>query len=109
RFVAALAALLAVAVPPGLFGVGHLPERLPLVLLAVLAAGTGPGPAGGRPVSRALSALLPLHLLVVTIAWTGAGESYRAFLKASEDLPGRLLAAPAFAAEARDRDRQRAC
>ena len=109
RFVAALAALLALAVPPGLFGVGHLPERLPLVLLAVLAAGTEPAPAGGGRIPRALSVLLPLHLLMVTIAWTGAGESYRAFLKASEDLPGRLLAAPAFAAEARDRDRQRAC
>ena len=109
RFVAVLAALLAVAVPPGLFGVGHLPERLPLVLLAVLAGGLVPSPGGGVAIARALSVLLPLHLLMVTVVWTGAGESYRGFLRATEHLPGRLLAAPAFAAESQGRDAQRAC
>ncbi|MBC7143474.1 MAG: hypothetical protein H5U18_15165, partial [Rhodobacteraceae bacterium] len=39
RFAVPVLVLLAVVTPPNLFGVGHLSERLPLWLLAVLAAG----------------------------------------------------------------------
>lgn len=109
RLPAALVALLAVGVPPGLFGVGHLPERLPLVLLALFAAGLAPVRGRDRRLARAIAALLPLHLLMVTLAWAGAADGYRSFLAAAERLPPRMLAAPAYAADSQDRDSQRRC
>lgn len=108
RFAVALAVVLALAVPPSLFGVGHLPERLPLVLLALLAAGLAPA-AGGKRLAQGLVVLLPVHLLMVTLAWAGSGRDYRAFLAAADRLPPRLLAAPVFAGASGDRDAGRTC
>lgn len=108
--VAGLVALL-LLLPPGLFGVGRLPERMPLVLLAVLAAGIAPRSRAARPggVAAALVALLLLHLGMVALAWDRAGQNYRDFLAAAEALPGGGLAAPAFAADDQDRDSERYC
>lgn len=105
------AAALVVLVPPGLFGVGHLAERMPLLLLALLAAGLAPArqTAGAPVLVRAISVLLPLHLLMVTLVWARSGDAYRDFLAAAERLPARSLAAPAFAAESQSRDDQKAC
>ena len=111
RIAAAGLAVLVVLTPPTLFGVGHLAERMPLVLLAILAAGVAPvrRRRGARSLAQALVVLLPLHLLMVTLAWSGAGEGYRAFLAAAGRLPARALAAPAYAEDSRHRDGNRAC
>ncbi|WP_413874469.1 hypothetical protein [Albidovulum sp.] len=111
RLAAWAAAALVVLVPPGLFGVGHLAERMPLVLLALLAAGLAPArrAAGARALVQAVSVLLPLHLLMVTLVWARSGDSYRDFMAAAEGLPAGSLAAPAFGPESQSRDSQKAC
>ncbi len=111
RIAVAGGAALVVLTPPSLFGVGHLAERMPLVLLAILAAGLTPvrQAARGRAVALALVVLLPLHLLMVTLVWARAGESYRDFLAAAERLPAHRLGAPAFASGNRSRDSHLAC
>lgn len=111
RIAAAGLAALVVLAPPTLFGVGHLAERMPLVLIAILAAGVRPARrvAGAGAVKQALVVLLPVHLLLVTLAWSGTGEGYRAFMAAAEGLPARTLAAPAYVGDSRDRDGVRAC
>ncbi|WP_347310647.1 hypothetical protein [Defluviimonas sp. SAOS-178_SWC] len=111
RFAVPVLVLLVVVTPPNLFGVGHLSERLPLCLLAVLAAGLS-GKARdrrGQRVSRALIALLPLHLLMVTLGWARDRESYVQFLDVAETLPPGGLGAAAFAEGAQTRDTQRSC
>ncbi|MEI2807863.1 MAG: hypothetical protein V9G18_18600 [Albidovulum sp.] len=111
RLAALAAAALVVLVPPGLFGVGHLAERMPLVLLALLAAGLVPDRRAARAPAlvRAISVLLPLHLLMVTLVWARSGDGYRDFMAAAEALPAGSLAAPAFSPESQSRDRQKAC
>ncbi len=111
RFAVPVLVLLVVVTPPNLFGVGHLSERLPLCLLAVLAAGvsrTEQGRRGAR-ISRVLVALLPLHLLMVTLGWARDRESYVHFLDVAETLPPGGLGAAAFAADVQSRDLQRSC
>lgn len=115
RIAAAALAALVPLMPPSLFGVGHLAERMPLVLLALLAAGLAPArqparqAAGASALAQAISVLLPLHLLMVTLAWARSGDGYRDFMAAAETLPGASLAAPAFAPESQSRDSQKAC
>lgn len=109
RLVTALCLVLSVAVPPGLFGVGHLPERLPLLLLAVLAGALVPVGGGAGSLLPRFALLVPLHLGMISVAWAGAGQVYRGFLAATEHLPAGLLAAPAFEAGRLDRDANRRC
>ncbi len=103
--------LLVFVAPPNLFGVGHLAERLPLCLLAMLAAGLSQTPRDPRAaqVSRALIALLPLHLLMVTLGWAHERESYVRFLDVAETLPPGGLGAAAFDADVQSRDERRSC
>ncbi len=111
RIAAAGLAALVLLMPPSLFGVGHLAERMPLVLLAVLAAGLAPvrQAAGARVLVQAAVVLLPVHLLMVTFAWARSGGSYRDFLAAAERLPAHALAAPAFGEDGQDRDAVKGC
>lgn len=103
--------LLAIVTPPNLFGVGHLSERIPLCLLAVLAAGVSGTERDQHSarMSRALVALLPLHLLMVTLGWARDREIYVHFLDVAETLPAGGLGAAAFAADVQSRDAQRSC
>ena len=103
--------LLAIAIPPAMFGVGHLPERLPLVLLAVLAGGmasTG-GTPGKRTLTRLVLLLLPLHLFMVTLGWARERSSYTHFLDVAAALPAQGIAVSAFAPGAEARDQARGC
>ena len=111
RFAVPLLVLLAIVTPPNLFGVGHLSERLPLCLLAVLAAGVTRAERDqrGAGLSRVLIALLPLHLLMVTLGWARDRESYVHFLDVAESLPPGGLGAAAFAADVQSRDAQKSC
>ncbi|OYX41940.1 MAG: hypothetical protein B7Z02_13715 [Rhodobacterales bacterium 32-67-9] len=111
RFAVPLLVLLVLITPPNLFGVGHLSERLPLYLLAVLAAGVSPRQRDprGRRWAQALIVLLPLHLLMVTLGWARDRDSYVHFLDVAETLPPGGLGAAAFSADVQDRDAQRAC
>jgi hypothetical protein len=106
-----LMALLAVIVPPAMFGVGHLPERLPFSLFATLAAGVSVSPdrSSSRTVARALMLLLPVHLFMVTLGWAQERQGYMRFLALAETLPEGGLATAAYASGARSRDEMRGC
>lgn len=107
RLAAALAAALVVVMPPNLFGVGHLDDRMPLVLLALLAAGAVPGRAAWP--APVLGGLFALHLAMVTAGWAQLGTGYRAFLDAAQALPRGGLAQAHFGPGAQGRDASRAC
>jgi len=106
-----LLAVLAVIVPPAMFGVGHLPERLPVCFLAVIAAGVSVSQdrSGARMVPRAIMVLLPVHLLMVTLGWAQERQGYSRFLALAETLPEGGLATMAYAPGARERDEMRRC
>lgn len=106
-----LLAVLAVIVPPAMFGVGHLPERLPVCLLAVIAAGVSVSQdrSGGRMVARAIMVLLPVHLLMVTLGWAQERQGYSRFLALAETIPEGGLATIAYAPGAWERDEVRRC
>ncbi|MEI4473750.1 hypothetical protein [Frigidibacter sp. MR17.24] len=112
---AALCFVLIGLMPPNLFGVGHLDERMPLLFLAVLVAGLSPRPVAGRGAERGagtdrpLMALFPLHLLLVVWALAQAGTVYRDFLAQSGKIDTGAMAAAAFPGETRARDASRAC
>lgn len=97
---AALAAALICALPPNLFGVGYLDDRMPLVLLALLAAGSrlpAGGGAGGRRVVAGLAGLLALRLALVSLGWAADGQVYRGYLAALRETDtGRMGAAALF-------------
>ncbi|WP_432621799.1 hypothetical protein [Albidovulum sp.] len=106
-----LMALLAIIVPPAMFGVGHLPERLPIVLLAVIAAGLSVSrdKSGSRTVTRAIMLLLPVHLFMVTLGWAQERQGYARFLALAETLPEGGLATVAYGPGVRERDEMRSC
>lgn len=93
---AAVFAVLAVLTPPNLFGVGYVPDRIPLVLALVGAVGLST--ARGDPVlaDRLLIALAVLALLrvgTVTLGWSPYEERYRAFSRVAEAVPRGALVA----------------
>jgi hypothetical protein len=105
---AALLAFILIGItPPNLFGVGHLDERMPLLLLALLAAGCST--INGAILGRALAALFVLHMGMVSYGWFREGQSYRAFLKATDGIKSEGLATAAFYDPEDDRDESRSC
>lgn len=108
---APLLLFIGIVVPPAMFGVGHLPERLPLVLLAILGAGIALAPDGRRGIglSRALAVLLPLHLVIVTLGWAQERDGYARFLALAETQPAGGLGNVAYAPGAKARDEMRGC
>ncbi|MGB3146840.1 MAG: hypothetical protein WBA91_03660 [Paracoccaceae bacterium] len=108
RLVTAVFALMVVIMPPNLFGVGHLDERIPLILFALLASGLSAG-RGSAGLVRGLVVLFVGHLLIVALGWAYQGQSYRKFLAAAEQLPTEGLAQAVFSEETQGRDGGRAC
>jgi hypothetical protein len=106
-----LAALLVAMMPPNLFDVGHLDERMPLVLLAVLAAGTRlqDGTALARRLPAFFCGLFVLHLAMVTIGWAREGQSYRAYRESLATLDPGGLGEAVFLGKTSNRDLGRAC
>lgn len=106
-----LVMLIGVVVPPEILGVGHLPERLPLVLLALLGAGitVAPRDRSGAMIARGLAVLLPVHLVMVTLGWAQERDGYVRFLALAETVPAGGLGNVAYAPGARARDEMRSC
>lgn len=81
-----LAFVLIGLMPPSMFSVGYLNDRVPLLLLALLAAGLSFPPSQGRaqngqgPFSAALAALCVLHLSLTGVSWARDGQVYRSFI-----------------------------
>ncbi len=115
---AGLAALLIVVTPPNLFGVGYVDDRMPLLLLMVLAAGVSLRPAPDRTPDRTpdraaqrlmlgLSGLMVLRLALVTTGWHADGQVYRGYLQALETAETGAMGVAALFDETGDRDAPR--
>ena len=78
--------LLVLIIPPNLFGVGHLSERTPLLLLTLLAASLSlnPGAKGSyrHAAIMAIAGLLLVRNLVLTVGWYQDGKNYASYLDA---------------------------
>ncbi len=72
--------------PPNLFGVGHLRERIPLLLLALLAASLsfkpGINPKYQTAALAAVAILLLVRNLVLSVSWYQDGQVYSSYLEA---------------------------
>lgn len=97
-------AVLVLAMPPNLFGVGHLDERVPLVLMLVLAAGLARSENAPAWPAHALAALFPLHLAIWLWSWSGYGARYDDYLTALDRVGGGTMATPQFVGGANARD-----
>ena len=106
-----LVCLLIAAMPPNMFGVGHLSERVPLVLLALLAASvsTQTGYLGSKLVPSILVVLFPLHQTMVAVGWWQERSSYIAYINALSELEPGGLGASMLVGDASDRDVGRDC
>ena len=116
----ALAGALVFLMPPNLFGVGHLAERMPFLLLSLLAAGVSLAPgAHDRPARAAatlnaalpalMAALFAVHMVLVTVGWARDGQNYRRFLDTAQDIRPGGLAYAVYFDDARQRDIGRHC
>jgi hypothetical protein len=116
----ALATALVFVMPPNLFGVGYLDDRMPLLLLSLLAAGTRVAPDTPEHSARwaaTLSAALPVfmasllaaHLGLVTVGWARDGQNYRYFLHTVKDIKPGGLARSVYFGDTNDRDIGRPC
>lgn len=106
RLAVALCAVLVLIIPPNLFGVGHLSERTPLLLLTLLAASLSLNPDAKLPYRQAaiatLAGLLLVRNLVLTTGWYQDGRNYAAFLDALNTHDTLSLGAGAYLEDTRN-------
>lgn len=102
-----LIAGLVVLTPPNLFGVGHVSDRVPLILLALLAAGLTlqPSHRRARVLLGALVGLFLLRTLLVGWGFYQAGRTYSDYLAQIGRIDTGAIAVPALFAKERGRDR----
>lgn len=91
------AAILAVVMPPALFGSGYVADRMPLFLALVLVAGLMPGPGAGLGrapwLVPALAGLVGLRLLTLALQWHGTAADLADFDRVTAALPtGQVMA-----------------
>jgi len=110
RWAVVLAAALVVLVPPNLFGVGYLDDRMPVVLLCLLAASVRAQTDAARGLQGAFLVLFVVHQGLVSVGWAQDGRLYRAYLAQVSALDARGgLAIAVHDAEGPDRDAHRQC
>ena len=104
---AALVFVLVGVMPPNLFGVGHTDDRMPLVLLCLLAAGLAwqPGARLAEPVRAAVLGLFVVRFLLVAWGYHQAGVGYRAYLAELARLDTGRIGAPILFDREAGRDR----
>lgn len=92
--------------PPNLFGVGHLSERIPLLLLTLFAAGLSVSPGTRTSLQRLVFATLVMLFLarnlLLTIGWYQGGKIYTSYLDALEHYDTGQLGAAAYLEDAKD-------
>lgn len=106
KLAAAVCGVLILIMPPNLFGVGHLSERIPLLMLALLAASLSLNP-DAKPISRraavaSIAGLLLVRNLMLTVGWYQDGKIYSAYLDALSRHDTRALGAGVYIEDARD-------
>jgi hypothetical protein len=103
----ALAALLVPFIPPNFFGVGHVDERAPLLLLALIGAAASLSPVAAPRAARLtlgfFAGLCILRLGLVSWGWQLDGRQYALFLDAIRGQDTGELGVPLFIADVSDR------
>ncbi len=106
KLAVALCGLLILIIPPNLFGVGHLSERIPLLMLALLAASLSLNPSARlRSQQTAVAVIAGLFLLrnlMLTVGWYQDGKIYASYLEALNLHDTRSLGAGAYVEDAKD-------
>ncbi|NOE28365.1 hypothetical protein [Ruegeria sp. HKCCD6157] len=106
KLAVALCGLLILITPPNLFGVGHLSERIPLLMLALLAASlslnSNVRQSSQRSAVAAIAGLFLLRNLMLTVGWYQDGKIYSSYLEALNRYDTRSLGAGAYVEDAKD-------
>lgn len=93
RLAVLLGGILLLVTPPELFGGAHLPERIPLLLLTLIAVSATFGPGTLRsPAGLALCGLFALHCALAAFGWARDGRSYALYLDALKNNATGILA-----------------
>ena len=86
--------VLVIVVPPALFGVGYVADRMPLFLAMVIVGALTVDPRGGR-FGRAASGMLALivtaRLMAIAAGWQGYARDYTDFQHIARLLPANSL------------------
>lgn len=91
-----LVGVMTLVMPAGMFGAGHLFERLPLLLALIFAASLGEPPRrapAADPLLTVLVAVTALRFMALTVGWSAYGQQYAAFERATTHLPQRATLA----------------
>jgi hypothetical protein len=85
----AAAVVLVIVVPPALFGVGYVADRMPLflALLLVGALAVPEGGAGMRPAVVAVAAIVAIRLVAIAIGWQDYAADYAGFRRIAPLIP----------------------
>jgi hypothetical protein len=105
----ALFATLVVVMPPNFFGVGHVDERMPLVLISLLAVGMTTSAESGRQVLIYFGALLVVKLGVIGLTYVHSADRYDRYLSMLDLLEPGLLITTELPPEQTDREGRKFC
>jgi hypothetical protein len=98
---------LVIVMPNGMFGAGHLFERMPLLFALLLAASIERGsPRTGEAsmLLAAFAAVTLVRLVAVDIGWSAYRRQYADFLQVTASLPPHAMVAPLLVSGPDDRD-----
>lgn len=85
-------AALTIILPPSLFGTGYLDDRVPLVIVAILAMGLTVTRLKRAPlIVGTLAAVLALKIAVTAAYWAESGRTYTRFLQDARAIPEEAL------------------
>lgn len=90
----AAATCLVVAMPPALFGVGYVADRMPLFLALVFVGALGHRPAESmvdRAATAALGLLVAVRLVAIAVGWQPYAEDWRGFRALATAVPPRAM------------------
>jgi len=100
------AGLLVVVMPPNLFGSGYISDRMPVLLLCLLAASLSLRPEArfAQLVGLGLIALLTVRIALTAVGWAGEGRSFQQFQAAiAANDTGKLAVAVRFTEQRKGR------
>ncbi len=83
--------VLVVVVPPALFGVGYVADRMPLFLAMVLVGALAVDAAAARPAVAVLAALVAVRLAAIALGWQAYAADYAGFRALAAHIPRGAL------------------
>ena len=83
--------VLVVVVPPALFGVGYVADRMPLFLALLTVSALGFVPAGERVVTVALAVIVAVRLIAIALGWQLYARDFADFRRVAAAVPPGAL------------------